>query len=51
MIIGNTERETGQIYERSEGIAVASFHMFNSLASTASEVGTTPMVNGNRFDP
>ncbi|KAK2781570.1 hypothetical protein FQN53_000511 [Emmonsiellopsis sp. PD_33] len=41
-----TEPKTGQIYERSEGIAVASLHMFNSLAFTASDVGAIPMVNG-----
>ena len=46
-----TEPKTGHIYERSEGIAVASLHMFKSLAFTASEVGTIPMVNGNRHDP
>jgi hypothetical protein len=42
-----TEPSTGQIYERSEGIAVASLHMFTSLAFTASEIGTIPMVDGN----
>jgi hypothetical protein len=33
-----TERE----YERSEGIAVASLYMFNSLAFTAEKDGKTP---------
>lgn len=42
-----TEPGTDQIYERSEGIAVASLHMFNSLAFTASRSGTIPMVDGN----
>ncbi|KAI1646096.1 DUF1688 domain-containing protein [Daldinia loculata] len=41
-----TEPGTDQIYERSEGIAVASLHMFNSLAFTASRSGTIPMVDG-----
>ncbi|PGH02522.1 hypothetical protein AJ80_08833 [Polytolypa hystricis UAMH7299] len=45
-----TEPKTGQIYERSEGIAVASLHMFNSLAFTASETGTIPMVNGKGLE-
>jgi hypothetical protein len=34
-------------YERSEGIAVASLHMFNSLAFTAEKDGGTPLVDGN----
>lgn len=45
------EPGTGKTYERSEGIAVASLHMFTSLAFTASEVGTAPMVNGNCCGP
>ncbi|KAF4965982.1 hypothetical protein FZEAL_10712 [Fusarium zealandicum] len=43
-----TEPKTGQVYERSEGIAVASLDMFNSLAFTASEAGTVPMVDAWR---
>ncbi|KAM0437508.1 hypothetical protein ACHAPT_001872 [Fusarium lateritium] len=39
-----TEPGSGQVYERSEGIAVASLDMFNSLAFTTD---TTPTVNGN----
>lgn len=46
-----TEPGTDQIYERSEGIAVASLHMFKSLAFTASEAGSVPMVDGNRLRP
>jgi hypothetical protein len=42
-----TEPETGHIYERSEGIAVASLHMFNTFAFTASEAEAIPIVNGN----
>ncbi|KAJ4316761.1 hypothetical protein N0V84_007699 [Fusarium piperis] len=38
------EPGSGQVYERSEGIAVASLDMFNSLAFTTD---TTPTVNGN----
>ena len=37
------EPESGQVYERSEGIAVASLDMFNELAFTTD---TTPTVNG-----
>ncbi|KAL2107797.1 hypothetical protein VUR80DRAFT_4728 [Thermomyces stellatus] len=44
------EPGTGKTYERSEGIAVASLHMFTSLAFTASEVGTAPMVNGKGLE-
>lgn len=44
-----TEPGTGHIYERSEGIAVASLHMFNTFAFTASEgeANRVPIVNGN----
>lgn len=42
-----TEPETNRVYERSEGIAVASLHMFNSLAFTAAKPGMTPIVDGN----
>lgn len=38
------EPGSGQVYERSEGIAVASLDMFNSLAFTTD---TTPTVNGD----
>ncbi|RSL63477.1 hypothetical protein CEP53_004399 [Fusarium sp. AF-6] len=38
------EPGSDQVYERSEGIAVASLDMFNSLAFTTD---TTPTVNGN----
>ncbi|KAI8724888.1 hypothetical protein NCS52_00058600 [Fusarium sp. LHS14.1] len=38
------EPASGQVYERSEGIAVASLDMFNDLAFTTD---TTPTVNGN----
>ncbi|KAJ4173492.1 hypothetical protein NW754_012494 [Fusarium falciforme] len=38
------EPASGQVYERSEGIAVASLDMFNELAFTTD---TTPTVNGN----
>ncbi|KAL2172794.1 hypothetical protein VTG60DRAFT_2613 [Thermothelomyces hinnuleus] len=41
-----TEPGTGHIYERSEGIAVASLHMFNASAFTASEVKAVPVVDG-----
>lgn len=46
-----TEQKTGHVYERSEGIAVASLHMFNSLAFTVSESGNVPKVNGNNYIP
>ncbi|KAH6856635.1 hypothetical protein B0I37DRAFT_79833 [Chaetomium sp. MPI-CAGE-AT-0009] len=45
-----TEPETGRIYERSEGIAVASLHMFNTFAFTASEVEATPIVTGKGLE-
>ncbi|RBQ89896.1 hypothetical protein VDGD_20540 [Verticillium dahliae] len=41
------EAETGEVYERSEGIAVASLHMFNSLAFTVSKDASAPIVDGN----
>ena len=41
------EPQTEQKYERSEGIAVASLYMFNSLAFTASKSGIIPLVDGN----
>lgn len=41
-----TEPKTGQVYQRSEGIAVASLDMFNSLAFTASAAGNAPIVEG-----
>ncbi|KUI57101.1 Protein urg3 [Cytospora mali] len=41
------EPKTGHIYERSEGIAVASLQMFSSLAFTTSESGEKiPIVDG-----
>ncbi|KAH8587089.1 hypothetical protein B0O99DRAFT_694867 [Bisporella sp. PMI_857] len=45
-----TERVTNQVYERSEGIAVASLQMFNTLTFTTSEVGTIPMVDGKGLE-
>ncbi|KAK0727289.1 hypothetical protein B0T26DRAFT_747632 [Lasiosphaeria miniovina] len=45
-----TEPETGHIYERSEGIAVASLHMFRTFAFTASEVEAIPIVNGRGLE-
>ncbi|KAH6636431.1 hypothetical protein F5144DRAFT_591600 [Chaetomium tenue] len=45
-----TEPETGHIYERSEGIAVASLHMFNAFAFTASEAKALPIVNGRGLE-
>jgi Protein of unknown function (DUF1688) len=41
------EPQTERKYERSEGIAVASLHMFNSLAFTASKSARIPSVDGN----
>lgn len=41
------EPGTHQTYERSEGIAVASLHMFNSLVFTADNDGKAPLVDGN----
>lgn len=40
------EPGTGQKYERSEGIAVASLYMFTSLSFTASKSGGNPLVDG-----
>ena len=40
------EPGTSQTYERSEGIAVASLHMFNSLAFTAEKSRVNPIVDG-----
>jgi hypothetical protein len=40
-----TEKE----YERSEGIAVASLHMFNKLAFTAEKGRTAPLVDGTHL--
>ncbi|RYP27263.1 hypothetical protein DL768_011249 [Monosporascus sp. mg162] len=45
-----TEPGTDRTYERSEGIAVASLHMFNSLAFTAAKSGTVPMVDGKGLE-
>jgi len=44
-----TEPGTDNVYERSEGIAVASLHMFNSFAFAAGSEGdeaAVPIVNG-----
>ena len=40
------EPGTDQTYERSEGIAIASFYMFRDLAFTASKDGKIPIVDG-----
>lgn len=40
------EPGTDRKYERSEGIAVASLYMFNSLAFTDSDTEKIPSVNG-----
>ncbi|KAK3357087.1 hypothetical protein B0T25DRAFT_589467 [Lasiosphaeria hispida] len=45
-----TEPETGHTYERSEGIAVASLHMFNTFTFTTSEVEAIPIVNGGGLE-
>ncbi|KAL2164657.1 hypothetical protein VTH06DRAFT_3874 [Thermothelomyces fergusii] len=45
-----TEPGTGHVYERSEGIAVASLHMFNASAFTASEGKAVPVVDGNGLE-
>lgn len=42
------EPSTGKTYERSEGIAVASLDMFNSLAFTSSKSGGAPIVDGKK---
>jgi hypothetical protein len=42
------EAEDGKNYERSEGIALASLHMFKSLAFTDSVPGSAPSVNSMR---
>ncbi|KAK3324732.1 hypothetical protein B0T19DRAFT_429313 [Cercophora scortea] len=44
------EPGTGQTYERSEGIAVASLHMFNDFAFTDSQAETIPIVNGRGLE-
>ena len=44
------EPGTDQTYERSEGIAVASFHMFNSLAFAAGKEGRVPIVDGKGLE-
>ena len=41
-----TESGTKNVYERSEGIAVASLHMFTSLLFTKSGTGSIPQVEG-----
>lgn len=42
-----TEPGTDRTYERSEGIAVASFYMFKSLAFATSKQEKAPIVDGN----
>ncbi|KKZ66880.1 hypothetical protein EMCG_07487 [[Emmonsia] crescens] len=44
------EPGTDRTYERSEGIAVASLYMFNSLAFTAEKAGKTPLVDGKGLE-
>jgi hypothetical protein len=44
-----TEPDTGNIYERSEGIAVASLNMFNSLAFTDEKSNGVPRVDGTLY--
>lgn len=46
-----TEPNTTDVYERSEGIAVASLHMFQALAFTSSKDKTAPIVNGSCHHP
>ncbi|KAK3687266.1 hypothetical protein B0T22DRAFT_478608 [Podospora appendiculata] len=45
-----TEPGTGHTYERSEGIAVASLHMFNGFAFTDSHAEGIPIVNGRGLE-
>lgn len=40
------EPDTDRTYERSEGIAIASLHMFNALAFTGSKSEKAPLVDG-----
>lgn len=40
------EPGTDRVYERSEGLAVASLYMFKALAFAAEKVGRTPLVDG-----
>ncbi|KAI0833108.1 DUF1688 domain-containing protein [Hypoxylon sp. FL0890] len=44
------EPGTDRTYERSEGIAVASLYMFNSLAFTSSKSGNIPNVDGKGLE-
>jgi hypothetical protein len=46
-----TEPNTTDVYERSEGIAVASLHMFQALAFTSSRDTSAPTVDGNPQHP
>jgi len=41
-----TEHRTDKVYERSEGIAIASLHMFLSNAFSTSKDTTVPRVDG-----
>jgi hypothetical protein len=43
------EPQKGQKYERSEGIAVASLYMFNSLTFTESKTAKAPLVDGKHY--
>ena len=40
------EPGTHQEYERSEGIAIASLHMFKALVFAADKTGKAPIVDG-----
>ncbi|OJD14516.1 hypothetical protein AJ78_05130 [Emergomyces pasteurianus Ep9510] len=44
------EPGTDRTYERSEGIAVASLYMFNSLAFAAEKTGKAPLVDGKGLE-
>ncbi|KAJ6437861.1 protein kinase domain-containing protein [Purpureocillium lavendulum] len=45
-----TEPKTGHVYERSEGIAVASLDMFSALTFQTGEEGSIPMVTGKGLE-
>ncbi|OAX82426.1 hypothetical protein ACJ72_03222 [Emergomyces africanus] len=44
------EPGTDRTYERSEGIAVASLYMFNSLAFAADKTGKAPLIDGKGLE-
>ncbi|KAM0544218.1 hypothetical protein ACHAPJ_011907 [Fusarium lateritium] len=46
-----TETETSQVYQRSEGIAVASLNMFKSMAFAVSAPSDAPIVDGISIEP